>query len=68
MNSLAVLPEEVRQLIIQQIDAQSRAALGWSAVVSIAVALFSASGGVNNLMAAVSTAYDEEEQRSAIKR
>ena len=68
VNSLTALPTEVRQLVVDQINNQNRAALGWSAVVSIALALFSASGGVNNLMTAVNVAYDEEDNRNAIKK
>ena len=45
VNSLNALPAEVRQLIVDQINNQSRAALGWSVILSIALALFSASGG-----------------------
>ena len=64
VNSLTALPAEVRQLIIDQINNQSRAALGWSAILAIALALFSASGGVNNLMTAINVAYDEDDQRN----
>jgi membrane protein len=45
VNGLAVLPAEVRQLIVDQVNSQNRAALGWSAILSIVLALFSASGG-----------------------
>lgn len=68
VNSLGALPAEVRQLVVDQINNQSRAALGWSAALSIALALFSASGGVNNLMTAVNVAYDEDDNRNAIKK
>lgn len=68
VNSLSALPGDVRQLIVQQIDNQSRAALGWSAILSIAIALFSASGGINNLMTAINVAYDEDDDRNAIKK
>ena len=68
VNGLTALPAEVRQLVVDQINNQSRAALGWSAVLSIALALFSASGGVNNLMTAVNVAYDEEDKRNAVKK
>ena len=68
VNSLAALPAEVRQLVVDQINNQNRAALGWSALLSIALALFSASGGVNNLMTAVNVAYDEEDTRGAVKK
>lgn len=68
VNSLTALPAEVRQLIVDQINNQSRSTLGWSAIFSIALALFSASGGVNNLMTAVNVAYDEDDDRNAIKK
>ena len=68
VNSLAALPAEVRQLVVDQINNQNRAALGWTALLSIALALFSASGGVNNLMTAVNVAYDEEDKRSPVKK
>jgi membrane protein len=68
VNSLAALPAEVRQLVVDQINNQNRAALGWSALLAIALALFSASGGVNNLITAVNVAYDEEDKRSPVKK
>ena len=68
VNSLNALPAAVRQLIVDQINNQSRAALGWSVILSIALALFSASGGVNNLMTAVNVAYNEDDQRNAVKK
>lgn len=67
INSLTALPAEVRQLIVDQINNQNRAALGWSAMIAIVVALFSASGGVNQLMKAVNVAYDEEPKRGVVK-
>ena len=42
MSSLSVLPAEVRQLIVDQIDSQARTTLGWSVMISLVVALFSA--------------------------
>ena len=68
VNSLSALPEDVRQLIVGQVQSRNQTALGWSAVVAILIALFSASGGVNNLMTAINTAYDEEDKRSGIKK
>lgn len=68
VNSLSALPQDVRQLIVDQINNQSRAALGWSAIIAIAIALFSASGGVNNLMTAINVAYDEDDDRNPIKK
>ena len=67
VSSLSALPAEVRQLLVDQINNQNRASLGWSAVISLVIALFSASGGVNKLMIAVNVAYDEEPKRGAIK-
>ena len=37
-------------------------------ILAIALALFSASGGVNNLMTAINVAYDEEDERSPVKK
>ena len=68
VNSLSALPEDVRKLIVGQVQTRNQTALGWSAVVAILIALFSASGGVNNLMTAINTAYDEEDKRSGIKK
>ena len=68
VNSLSALPQDVRQLIVDQINNQSRAALGWSAIIAIAIALFSASGGVNNLMTAINVAYDEDDDRNPVKK
>jgi membrane protein len=68
VESLTALPGDVRQLIIDQINNQSRSALGWSAILAIALSLFSASGGINNLMTAVNVAYDEDDDRSPIKK
>ena len=66
VNSLSAMPAEVRELIVNQINTMNRTALGWSAALSIAIALFSASGGVNNLMTAINIAYDEQDKRNAI--
>ena len=41
-----------------------KSTLGIGAILSILLALFSASGGMQNLMTAVNMAYDEEEKRS----
>jgi membrane protein len=64
------IPGDVQRLITEQINVassqQSGAVLG--IIVSVALALWSASGGMGNLMTAISTAYDEEEKRSFIKK
>ncbi len=63
------VPAEIRQIITEQITAASgNGAVGFGAVVAILVALFSASGGMGNLMTAVNLAYDEEETRGFVKK
>jgi membrane protein len=66
----SALPGDARKLIVDQVNAlaSKRTALGLGAIVGIAIALFSASGGMANLMTAVNTAYDEEEKRGFIKK
>jgi membrane protein len=64
------VPREVLSIIQTQLTSVADAgsgALSISLVISIAAALFSASGGVNNLITAVNLAYDEVETRNAIK-
>jgi len=71
VNSLGgAVPGQVRDLITQQLTAQAgkTGALGWSSALTILLALWSASGGVGNLMTAVNTAYDEEETRGFLKK
>ena len=71
VNNLAgALPDDVRNLLTEQITTltSQKAALGIGAIVSILLALFSASGGMQNLMVAVNVAYDEEDKRSPIKK
>ena len=64
------LPAEVQDLIIQQLTTQSQRtqALSVTVIISLVVALWSASGGVANLVLAVNTAYDETDQRSVVKK
>lgn len=60
------LPASARDLLLQQIDtltATSQQSLGFGLFLSLATALWSASGGVGHLMSAVNVAYDEEETR-----
>src|SRR5215212_7685226 len=66
----SALPAEVKKLIVDQVNmlASKRAALSFSVIVGVAIALFSASGGMANLMTAISLAYDEEENRRFIKK
>jgi membrane protein len=71
MESMAkTLPDAARQLIIDQVNqlAAQRRALSIGAFVGIVVALFSASGGVQNMITAVNVAYDEEEKGNFVKK
>ena len=64
------LPRETATLIgdqLRSITGTASGALGVGLVVSVAGALFSASGGVANLMKAINIAYDEEETRGFVK-
>ena len=66
----AQLPEDAQNLLegqLKSIAQNSGSALSIGLVVSILGALFSASGGVNNLVTAINLAYDEVEARGAIK-
>jgi membrane protein len=64
------VPDAVRDAIKAQLTTQAgkSGALGWSSALTILLALWSASGGVSNLMTAVNTAYDEEETRGFVKK
>src|SRR3954454_1880538 len=58
------LPNSAQRLVTQQlrnIASRSNAGLGVTAVVSLVIALWSASSGTKHLIEAVNTAYDEEE-------
>jgi membrane protein len=69
-NLTAALPEQARQVIIDQVTmlAARRTALSTGLIISVAIALWSASGGMNNMLTAVNVAYDEEEKRGFIKK
>jgi membrane protein len=66
----AALPPEVQKLITDQVTAQSQktGALSVGLIISLVIALWSASGGVANLVQAVNTAYDETDDRNVIKK
>jgi membrane protein len=67
---LAALPESAQPLLRDQIVSltqTSGGALSWSLVISILLALWSASSGTSSLMAAVNVAYDEKESRNFLK-
>jgi len=71
LNSLtATLPDAARQIIIDQVTALStrRQTLGISLVLSLLIALWSASAGTSNLLTAVNVAYNEEEKRGFVKK
>jgi membrane protein len=64
------LPESAQELLAEQltnITENSGGALTVSLIISILAALWSASGGVGNLIKAVNIAYDEVETRNFIK-
>jgi membrane protein len=71
LNSMtAALPDEARQIITDQVTAQAsrRTALSVGLIISVAIALWSASAGINNLLTAINVAYDEEEKRGFVKK
>ncbi len=64
------LPPDARSLIegqLQQLASAPAQALGWGLVLTIVLALWSASGGVGNMVTAVNIAYDEERKRGFVK-
>lgn len=66
----ALLPPEAAMVVASQIDdltSRSGSGLGLSAVVSIGVALWSASKGAKALLAGLNVAYDELEKRSMVR-
>ena len=69
INNIDAIPEEARALVTGQVEQVSSAqsTAGITAVVAILLALWSASSGVQNLMAATNTAYDEKETRGFVK-
>lgn len=63
------LPPEARTLLVDQLEQLASAptqSLGWGLVFSLALALWSASGGVGNLITAINIAYDEDKKRGFI--
>jgi membrane protein len=69
-TSGGALPTEVKDLIVQQLTDQSQrtGALSVGVIISLLIALWSASGGVANLVLAVNTAYDETDDRTIVKK
>ena len=72
LNSLtAALPDQARQVITDQVTAlttRGRQTLGIGLIVSVVIALWSASAGISNLLTAINIAYDEEEKRGFVKK
>jgi membrane protein len=71
LNSLTTaLPEEARKVITDQATALSarRQTLGIGLALSVVIALWSASAGMNSLLTAINVAYDEEEKRGFVKK
>jgi membrane protein len=65
----SAIPADIKKTLTDQIGlAAGNGKVGFGAVVAILVALFSASGGMSNLMTAVNICYDEEETRNFIKK
>ena len=66
----SALPPEARTLLedqLRQLASTSTQGLGWGLVVTLLVALWSASGGIGNLVTAINIAYDEERKRGFVK-
>jgi membrane protein len=69
-DSLAGAPAEVRDLVqtqMEDITKSSDTGLGIGVAVGVAVALWAASAGIVNLMAALNRVYDENESRKFFK-
>lgn len=67
----SALPADARNLLttqLQAITASPSASLGFGLLISLVLALWSASGGVGNVVTAINIAYDEEETRGFLKR
>ena len=67
----SALPSDAQTLLRDQMEAltsTSQQSLGVGLVIALAAALWSASGGVGQMMTAINTAYDEEETRGFVKR
>jgi membrane protein len=64
------LPGQARQVVTDQVTllASRRSTLGIGLILSIVIALWSASAGISNLLTAISVAYDEEEKRGLVKK
>ena len=66
----SVLPAQAYDVVVQQIHRISTApggTLGWSLVVSLGLAIWSANAGTQAMLAALNIAYEEPENRSLFK-
>jgi membrane protein len=66
-----LVPSSARDLVLQQVETLSSTperSLGIGLVVALAAALWSASGGVGQLLTAINSAYDEEDTRGFVRR
>jgi membrane protein len=64
------LPPDARSLLtgqLSQLASAPKQALGWGTLITLLVALWSASGGMGNLVTAITMAYDEKRKRGAVK-
>jgi membrane protein len=71
LNSLTTaLPQEASKVITDQVSMLSsrRQTLGVGLILSVLIALWSASAGISNLLTAINMAYDEEEKRGFVKK
>lgn len=67
----SALPQDAASIITDQMEAitsQPEQSLGLGLIIALALALWSASGGVGNIVTAINVAYDEEETRGFVKR
>lgn len=65
------MPSDAASLVTDQLNALASAqqdSLGLGLIVALTLALWSASGGVGNIVTAINIAYDEEETRGFIRR
>jgi membrane protein len=67
----SALPSDSRRVLIEQLTAVTQSnqqALGFGLVISVLLALWSASGGMSNLVKAINITYDEDEKRGFVKQ
>lgn len=71
MNALAgMLPESARELLSERLNVlvtSSSASLGIGLIVSVVLALWTASAGMKAAMTAINVAYDQKEERGFVK-